>query len=682
MSTTEKSQMSSRIATQIINKCNEILNIPEPGQIIDANECCLSNDEVKDNFFIVQEDAPENFFSNNDIKLDEEEQEHCKNQLQIATSIEETEEIHVVKEMKANIEVNKEINEDKSLNIVDNDKKADEPQVEVKEIEQVPLEASCSIQVDPTPETKQIELVFTKALDIDDFEESCKSSVADFICPLCLGVYYNPVTDSNSHIFCQTCIIKFLDHYSKNNIPIKCPVAQDNSDCNFEHIKIIPLINQILLKQTVKCKNRNKGCSWVGKLSQLESHIGTICLKQTIKCPFETCCKEDFRENITFHETVCEYRVITCSDCSSPISFINLENHISICGKHKISCSQCNILCERERLDIHIKEECMNSIIFCPYKDYGCNQALKRELMNNHLNYQAGLHNILFIQKTKDLTEKLESSIENKWKEEKNMLSIQITSLELQLKEVISLKSMQREESLEKEKKESKFEKVKKVKKVNENDEEDESSSSLLNRKHSLCKSIELPKDKKEKSINQNQKFVKCEALKKLFSKSSSNLSFFKFKNKSIEYSSTDDLKRILTFGDNYSNKTIEFGFKLIKSNMLYIGLANKKVVEKNNFIFDSNLPDHGLFVFSSFGQQFNCKDKIQDNQFKNEGLCPIVNDILYVKYFSDIFTLAFKLNEGPVRKLIVTKSIEDDIIPCLVFSGENEEVLLYKIIE
>ena len=52
--------------------------------------------------------------------------------------------------------------------------------------------------------------IFEKQLDIINFLPECQEILRDYLCPLCEGVYKDPIIDQCNHVFCIQCIEKSL----------------------------------------------------------------------------------------------------------------------------------------------------------------------------------------------------------------------------------------------------------------------------------------------------------------------------------------------------------------------------------------------------------------------------------------------------------------------------------------
>ena len=67
--------------------------------------------------------------------------------------------------------------------------------------------------------------IYKKTLCLDDFTEESRQFVVDYICPLCKGIYYNPVIDPCGHIFCQRCFNAFTSSIKPQIVELRCPIT-------------------------------------------------------------------------------------------------------------------------------------------------------------------------------------------------------------------------------------------------------------------------------------------------------------------------------------------------------------------------------------------------------------------------------------------------------------------------
>ena len=52
--------------------------------------------------------------------------------------------------------------------------------------------------------------VYPIQLSLLNFTEESRQKLQEYICPLCKGIYIDPVIDSCAHIFCKKCFVFYL----------------------------------------------------------------------------------------------------------------------------------------------------------------------------------------------------------------------------------------------------------------------------------------------------------------------------------------------------------------------------------------------------------------------------------------------------------------------------------------
>ena len=60
--------------------------------------------------------------------------------------------------------------------------------------------------------------IYVRVLDKEQFLAESQIIIKEFICTLCLGVFYNPVIDPCGHVFCNHCLSTFFK-YNKTICP-------------------------------------------------------------------------------------------------------------------------------------------------------------------------------------------------------------------------------------------------------------------------------------------------------------------------------------------------------------------------------------------------------------------------------------------------------------------------------
>ena len=132
---------------------------------------------------------------------------------------------------------------------------------------------------------------------------------SSFLCPLSNGILNNPVSDSCGHMFCESCIKRWLK--DGNDV---CPISQKPLIIN--QLKLNYVVKNCIDDMWVNCSNKDKGCKWKGKLPELFNHIKMLrcqCLKY--KCIHEKCNEKIFLQQYYDHITYkCPQRSVAYID--------------------------------------------------------------------------------------------------------------------------------------------------------------------------------------------------------------------------------------------------------------------------------------------------------------------------------------------------------------------------------
>ena len=222
-------------------------------------------------------------------------------------------------------------------------------------------------------------------LTIDEFIPECKPFAEPYSCPLCEGILYESVIDKCGHSFCLEC---------SNNL------LKETQKCTFSNLALSPpfamniVVNTVLEKQIVFCRNKSLGCEWQGKLGDRKTHLNYECLKETISCEYAPDCKEkDLRENILNHIKICPYRLVQCEYCDETMTFENLEYHNKVCPNIPVECSnKCGKKIPMNKLKYHLEEECDNTVVECPFNLVGCEYYEIRLKLKPHLEQDLERH--------------------------------------------------------------------------------------------------------------------------------------------------------------------------------------------------------------------------------------------------------------------------------------------------
>lgn len=247
--------------------------------------------------------------------------------------------------------------------------------------------------------------VYKAYITVEDFKEECRSLISDYKCPLCNGIYLNPVIDTCEHIFCESC---FNIAYAKIKA---CPIGGKP----FETLPIrIALFSSILDKQSVYCRNKKKGCDWSGVFKDLAAHLSIDCSKELVNCISSDCPTQTSRKDINEHILQCPYRKIQCPDCFISLTAKEKQEHETRCMMRKVQCTQgCNQIIERCNIGNHMKNDCLYTLIECPFAKHGCEDKFIKKDMEKVLNETMSKH-LMLITKSFEELEKKSNALENK----------------------------------------------------------------------------------------------------------------------------------------------------------------------------------------------------------------------------------------------------------------------------
>ena len=203
-----------------------------------------------------------------------------------------------------------------------------------------------------------------------------------YICKVCHLPSRDPyLSVCCGHIFCKTCL---SDVKTVTAITNTCPVCRDEEFKTFRNKAIDREIKDL----HIYCTNKEKGCKWQGKLSDVNDHLGNSvgCRFEEVNCSNE--CEEKMeRRFLTSHvETECPRRKVNCQYCH------DTGEHQFIEGQHKEECPKlplpCPNKCEvgsvpREDMEAH-RKECPLKMVKCEYHSMGCEVRMAHKDQKKH----------------------------------------------------------------------------------------------------------------------------------------------------------------------------------------------------------------------------------------------------------------------------------------------------------
>ena len=203
-------------------------------------------------------------------------------------------------------------------------------------------------------------------------------------CPVCLQILHEPYLVSFcGYSFCKVCI-KQVQARNK-----ACPTCK-------EEFTVFPNkgLQQMLNHFNVQCSNKKQGCTWTGKLGDLDNHLNLHPQPESVMdgCAFTAVncmhCSDVFqRTKIKVHQKEqCPKRSYHCEYCQIYEACYDdvTINHWAVCSSKPVQCpNNCEISLPRQDLDNHITNECLLTLVNCNFP--GCDLKLPRKDMLEHL---------------------------------------------------------------------------------------------------------------------------------------------------------------------------------------------------------------------------------------------------------------------------------------------------------
>ena len=253
---------------------------------------------------------------------------------------------------------------------------------------------------------------FEKQISLEDFPKENQEKIKEMICPLCSGIYSEPIIDNCSHVFCKKCLNTYMNENKKKDCI--CPVGTYILEP--EKFKVFDIVEDLINNQDCYCRNRKNGCLWIDKFSKRKNHILKECLYEIINCKNENCNIKIQRKDQNEHDKICDYFLIECNKCHIKIAKINFKNHSNDCLKEEIEC-KCGKKLLRENMDYHLKNECELEEIKCDFFIYGCKEVFRRSDKKLHDEKMIFEHNKKMINWFLEKKKKMDDDIIKKEKE-------------------------------------------------------------------------------------------------------------------------------------------------------------------------------------------------------------------------------------------------------------------------
>ena len=168
------------------------------------------------------------------------------------------------------------------------------------------------------------------------------------VCLRCSGILRNACTVASGEQVCASCTKK--DEQSLPNTQVRNMVSELKSRC--------PL--------------SESGCKWSGELKGCETHLQT-CSFVNIRCQLGCEVVMPREEEQAHMSETCVLRTITCDHCSVECVAREINEHWGVCPKALVECDLgCGEHVMRDHVGEHLKSECEEGEVACPYEKYGC----------------------------------------------------------------------------------------------------------------------------------------------------------------------------------------------------------------------------------------------------------------------------------------------------------------------
>ncbi|XP_064620140.1 E3 ubiquitin-protein ligase PDZRN3-like [Lineus longissimus] len=141
----------------------------------------------------------------------------------------------------------------------------------------------------------------------------------DLICPVCNGVFVDPVTPSCQHIVCSGCVRTRLRRGRDTCIVCEGKLVEKNG-------KPPQNLSIKLLTLDMNCVN---GCGKIVHLGELPDHVSDECPNAMLLCPNRRrgCQSKINRKDVNKHMEHCLYRFVHCEACGCRTMQFDLFTH-------------------------------------------------------------------------------------------------------------------------------------------------------------------------------------------------------------------------------------------------------------------------------------------------------------------------------------------------------------------
>ena len=201
-------------------------------------------------------------------------------------------------------------------------------------------------------------------------------------CTICHLPSRDPyLSDCCGSLFCYSC----LQEKAKSQFGATCPNSKCPSPRSFKTFKN-KQVERTVKELRMYCVNKNKGCGWHDRMSEVFLHLARNCQFEDIECSNQ-CGQMVQRQHYARHvSSECQYRSVRCQYCRSegPQCFV-MDQHKQTCPKLPVSCpNSCKIPgLLQEDLAPH-RKVCPLEMVQCEFFTEGCTEKIARQHQARH----------------------------------------------------------------------------------------------------------------------------------------------------------------------------------------------------------------------------------------------------------------------------------------------------------
>mmetsp|Transcript_2986 Transcript_2986/g.10703 ORF Transcript_2986/g.10703 Transcript_2986/m.10703 type:complete len:651 (+) Transcript_2986:1166-3118(+) len=261
-------------------------------------------------------------------------------------------------------------------------------------------------------------------------------------CAICMQTLRDPIGCAEGHTVCRSCGARALATRPE------CPVCRRHLTLATA-TKSRPLI-ALIDSLRVRCPHHDVvasggaacaaggGCTWTGKLGDLDAHLKRDCGFVLVDCRFAGCPQHTgrrlLRRDAGHHEASCGWRTAACSMCTRIVTVRAMDAHArNLCPKRKVKCGDapepvagedlwsaalgdavqrdgCGAVLAADELDWHRERDCPMQHVGCVVP--GCTVRTRRRDMATHMESAVMAHEFLSLRrKAQHLSRQLDTTL-------------------------------------------------------------------------------------------------------------------------------------------------------------------------------------------------------------------------------------------------------------------------------